>query len=150
MAQQCADDARARAPPRKRVCMHVLTLSLSLSPLPSRAYLPPTSLFPSSIHVRGTHAASRSRIPTGSWSFRAAALIGRVHPPSSPSWPPLESCARVYTRRGEGRSRRHTRVTFKLGLRDTISASWNTRSRGLGGRCRGFVAARRPESSKFD
>lgn len=57
-----------------------------------------------------------------------------------------------------GRKRRlgrHTRVTFKLGLRDTISGrgeleQWIEGGEGEGGRCRGFVAARRPESSKFD
>lgn len=53
MAQQCADDARARAPPRKRVCMHVLTLSLSLSPPLSR--LPPSHLALSLLHPCAWH-----------------------------------------------------------------------------------------------
>lgn len=62
-------------------------------------------------------------------------------------------------RRREGeavrQTRRHTRVTFKLGLRDTISGrgeleQWIEGGEGEGGRRRGFVAARRTESSKFD
>lgn len=77
--------------------------------------------------------------------------------------PPLESRARVYTRRGEGEGggrlgrgpadTHASPLSSVYAIRYRAVASWNTRSRveeGLGGRCRGFVAARRTESSKFD
>ena len=95
--------------------------------------------------VRGVESESkrarereRERGSSGSSSVRAAALIGRVH------LPPRATSGSIHAARfalvwveamvGAGGAVRHpadTRVTFKLGLRATISAaaSWNTRAR---------------------
>lgn len=139
VAQQCADDARARAPPRKRVCMHVLTLSsLPSPPLP----LPPPSMC-CVAHTPVAGAGSRR-------DRRASGLLhwsgGFIHPPPPPPLPPprraLESCARVYTRlgveRGGGeRERRLGRpadthaspLSSVYAIRYRAVASWNSGSR---------------------